>query len=360
MKTIKEHIIMKYLKHLFLLALLVSIGVACDDNPDEFPVNTDELLDSDNTGAFARVVDSEGSVWDLFAIQNGEEQQFTVTLEVDDAENGGQLESIEFTVGFADNEGQVIGDLAQGEVFRSFEASEFEVNSESGLPRITTTFTSSELISQLGIDSDDLGINAAFALRWTLNTTTGKSFNSENSGLNITGGAFFSSPFAQNITLSLEIPEDLFVGDYQFTQDAQATAGVIGGFGDGWLFGADATGIVTLELDPDNPLNGRTFTTEEEGYLDGFFGPRPGTIDPITFAFTIDPLTTANITTMTNNPEVSVTFSGTPILLGAPDDASLQGTWDSSDDGTFTLTIVDDVNAASGSSNPISFTFVKQ
>jgi len=357
MKTIKEHIIMKYLKHLFLLALLVSIGVACDDNPDEFPVDTDELLDSDNTGAFARVVETEGSVWDLFAIQNGEEQQFTVTLEVDDAENGGQLESMEFTVGFADNEGQNIGDLAQGEVFRSFEASEFEVNSESGLPRITTTFTSSELISQLGIDPDDLGINAAFALRWTLNTTTGKSFNSENTGLNITGGAFFSSPFAQNITLSLEIPDNLFVGDYAYTQDNQGTGAVIGGFGDGWLFGDDGVGVVTLSIDPDNPLNGRTFTPDG-GYLDAIGFDTP--ITPPRFAFTIDPISSSNITTLTNTLGTGVQCSS-GISIGAPEDTSLQGTWSASDDTQFTLTLVDDItNDCGGGSEALNFTFVKQ
>ncbi|MDX1636815.1 MAG: hypothetical protein R3281_02520, partial [Balneolaceae bacterium] len=274
---------MRYLKYTLSTALIFLVAVACEVNSDKFPTDLEEIHKPENTGGFARVVNAEGAVWNVLDLSSGE---YTVTLEIDDAQNGGQLESVEFYVGFFDNSAQNIGDIEANpsNVFRTLEAGDFSASEETGLPRATTSFTSSELANQLGIDLNNVGINATFALRWQLNMTNGKTFGPTNSGSNITGGAFYNSPFAQNINVSLEVPSDQFVGTYEMVQNAPVNGGAIGGFGDGWLFGDDDVATVEISVNPDNPLNGRVFDTDEGGYLDALgFGTE---IDPIEFALT--------------------------------------------------------------------------
>lgn len=338
---------MKYLKYTLCVTLLFMIGVACEVQSDEFPVDFEKMLEAENTGAFARVAEQEGATWNLFDIAN---QEYTLTLEVDDATNGGQLESISFSVGYRDNAAQNVRDLDQVDL-RSFQASDFSP-ADNNLPSITTSFTSQELMDALGLNENQLGINAAFTLRWELTTTTGKVFNSNNSGGNVTGGAFFRSPYAQNIGLSLEIPADQFVGTYNMTQDGQVAAGsgVIGAFGNGYMTG-QPTISVELSVDPDNELNGRVF--DANYFTAGNFLTFP-------MALTIDPITNSNFTTMSTSIGSGFTCGG-GISLGPVDDVSLQGSWDSADDSEFTLAIVDDITNDCGNGSPImNFTFTKQ
>lgn len=341
---------------MYAALLLLLVGVACEVNSDKFPVDFVKMTQSENTGAFARVVNAEGSVWNVLDIENAE---YTVTLEFDDATNGGQVENVEFYVGYFDNTAGAVSDIEAdaSSIFRTIESSDFTTNQESGLPRVTTTFTSTQLTDQLGIDPDDVGINASFALRWQINTSTGKTFGPDNSGLNITGGAFYNSPFAQNIAVSLEVPQDQFTGTYEMVQNAQYQGGNVGD-GDGWMFGDDATSTVEITVDPDNELNGRVFNTDEGGYLDGFgFGTD---IDPIKFALTRTPEGT-NYTTLTANSGTGLTCGNGGIFIGPPPETSQQGTWTDGDDQEFTLVIVDDVTAdCVPPSEPVTYTLTKQ
>jgi hypothetical protein len=132
-------------------------------------------------------------------------EEYSLTLEADDAENGGQLESVDFYVSSTDNDPENAGDAAEtGDPIRSFLASDFTSDDGTGLPRISTAFTSTELLNALGISGDDLGEGDTVNLRWVLNLTTGKSFSTDNTGLNVTGGAFYNSPFQRNIIIQDE------------------------------------------------------------------------------------------------------------------------------------------------------------
>ncbi|MDZ7690701.1 MAG: hypothetical protein U5K69_06130 [Balneolaceae bacterium] len=184
-------------------------------------------------------------------------------------------------------------------------------------------------------------------------------FGPDNSGLNITGGAFYNSPFAQNITMSLEVPQDQFVGTYQLEQDAATTSGTVG-LGDGYLFGPDATTTVELKIDPSNTLNGRVFKTDAGGYFDGGgFGTE---IDSIRVAFTQNPATGDYYTTVTNQAGTGLTCQNVSagIVLGAPAEVSLESNWDPNNDNQFGLTIAEDVLGDCAPSNPITFTLTKQ
>ncbi|MDZ7690702.1 MAG: hypothetical protein U5K69_06135 [Balneolaceae bacterium] len=155
-------------------ALLFLVGVACEVNSEKFPVDFEKMTEPENTGAFARVVQSQGGVWNVVELGS---QEYSVTLEFDDAQDGAQVETLSFYVGYSDNAAEAVGDIPadSGAVFRTFESSDFTTNEESGLPRVSTTFTSQELMDELGIDPSDVGINAAFTLRWQITTSTGKS-----------------------------------------------------------------------------------------------------------------------------------------------------------------------------------------
>ena len=349
---------MKYLKYTLYTALLAMVVIACEVNSSKFPVDTGALQEAENTGGFLRILNFEGGTFNIFDLEN---QEFTMTLEADDSQNGGQLESVEFFVGFQDNSAQNVGNIpVSSDPILTVQASEFTESQDSGLPVTTVSFTADTLLNNLGIERSQVGINSSILLRWTLNLDNGQSFNDQNTGGNIRGGAFYRSPFAQNIAQSIAIPEDAFVGTYTFEQNGLITGGAIGGFGgDGFLFGPDGTGTVEIIVDPDNTLNGREFTTDEGGYLDGIgFGTA---IDPIKFAFTINPVNQQNFTTVTNQAGTGLSCGGPPLALGAPGDVALEGTYDIADDSQFTLTITDNVLSACGVGPfPVSFTFTKQ
>ena len=358
--------IMKYFKYTLYIVLLAMVSIACEVDSSKFPVDTEELRNSENTGGFLRVIDTEtsGTTFDLLNLGT---QEFVLTLEADDSEQGDQLESVEFFVGFQDNSVQTAGgDIPRGEdpdptlsdPIRTVPASEFTVNEDSGLPRASISFSSQELLGALGLTESDVGVGSAIRVRWTLNLENGQSFNDENSGSNITGGAFYNSPFAENISQAVALPDGAFTGTYMFEQNAVATGGVIGGFGDGILFGSSLTGTVEVEEDPDNPLNGRVFDPDEGGYLDAIgFGLALG---PFRTAFTLDPATGTSFTTLVGTYGTGLACAS-GIILSAPELVSAEGSYDATDDSQFTLTIVDDfTNDCGFGAFPIEFTFTKQ
>src|SRR5699024_187363 len=190
-----------------------------------------------------------------------------------------------------------------------------------------------------------------FLLRWTLNLTNGLSFNAENSGQSIKGGAFYNSPFAVNIAVSLEVPSDKYVGTYTMTQ--VSTFGGSGVTGDKYLFGNKESGTVTIEIDPNNKLNGRVF----DAY--GAYGVGAGfstAIDPVHFVLTADPVTGKNYTSMSARSGTGLSCGNGGIYLGSPSDIALQGIWTPGDDSQFTLSIVEDVTGDCASS-PKAITF---
>lgn len=323
------------------------IGVACEDNPSKFPIDIDELQKPENTGGFLRVIDITGA-FDLLDIPN---QSFDLTIEADDAENGGQLESVDFYVAYSDNEAQTIGDIAEtADPILSVPASDFSINEESGLPRTSISINATTAMSALGLAEDDLGVNASFDFRWVLNLTNGKSFSAENTGLNVAGGAFFNSPFQRGVILGVQIPEDQFVGTYQVIQGAPTTSGPSAAFRGGWVFeGTTGDGITTVELsiDPNNTLNGRVFT---ENYLD--FGESDWSI-----TLTRDPFTGDNITVWNDGQPTGVSCAS-QILLGT---ASTPGEWTTGDDSQLTMTLIEDPTQDCGAGAPeVSFDLIKQ
>lgn len=106
---------------------------------------------------------------------------------------GALFASYDLVVRFVDRTG---GTSSKADVaLKSIPASAYAKDPTTGYPRATITITGKEMQDKLGLTDADLTATDRFEVRGTMKLTNGKSFNAANTGANITGGAFYSSPF---------------------------------------------------------------------------------------------------------------------------------------------------------------------
>lgn len=84
---------------------------------------------------------------------------------------------------------------------KTLQASEFTKDAKTGYPRLKMIITGKEAQDALSLTTADLVVGSRFEVRATMVLTTGQRFNAANTGANITGGAFYSSPFFYQINL---------------------------------------------------------------------------------------------------------------------------------------------------------------
>lgn len=119
-------------------------------------------------------------------------------LEAVTPDKGAKFASYELVVRFVATGNIVVKpDVA----LKTIPASSYAPDPASGYPRYTLTVTGQEIQSALALTAEDLGQGAWFEIRGTMVLTDGRRFNMTNTGANITGGAFFSSPFYYRINL---------------------------------------------------------------------------------------------------------------------------------------------------------------
>jgi hypothetical protein len=85
---------------------------------------------------------------------------------------------------------------------KSFPASAFAKDPTTGYPRATIAFTGKELQDILKLTDAEVAETDRFEIRGTMRLTNGKAFNANNTGVNITGGAFYSSPFFYRVNVA--------------------------------------------------------------------------------------------------------------------------------------------------------------
>ncbi|NND88335.1 MAG: hypothetical protein HKM28_03710 [Flavobacteriaceae bacterium] len=139
----------------------------------------------------------------------------SAVLEMQDAQGGDLLSSVEVFVSFTDGSPST-GDSSsapEGSVsLRTIDASEFS-DGPFGLPRYTLTVTADEMLAALNLVPENLFGGDVFGVDLALTLTDGRVFNSDNAGGVITAG-FFNSPFAYNTPVVCELPEGSFTGMY--------------------------------------------------------------------------------------------------------------------------------------------------
>lgn len=255
---------MRYFKYL-LLFVVIGVLSSCDlfDEPD-LPIPMDETLD--NTGAFLRVLTVESDGFDYLDLENSE---YSFTGEIDDIEDGDTVEDIEFFVSYDGVDGSAV----EEELVKTVNVDDMDRSEESGLYRKTFVITAEDAVEALGISFDDVMIGDDFGLRWKLNLHDGRSFTAGDGSGDVEGGGFYNSPFQSTADVFAKIPEDLFVGEYEFTQvegesifsdsdhpDSDAA-------GD-YLYNDSESFVAELEVNEDNPRDGRVFVAapyEEAG-----------------------------------------------------------------------------------------------
>ena len=104
-------------------------------------------------------------------------------------EKGGRFANYDLEIRF------VGASTTEYKAFRSIPASSYVKDATTGYPRHTLTITGAEALTAMALDTSKIVKGNKFEIRATMKLTDGKAFNALNTGVNITGGAFYSSPF---------------------------------------------------------------------------------------------------------------------------------------------------------------------
>ncbi len=310
------------------LPLIVVVGVlsSCDlfDEPD-MPIPMDETLE--NTGAFLRVLSVESDGFDYLDLDNSE---YAFTGEIDDIEDGETIDEIVFYVSY---EG-VDGSEAEEEQIKTVDVDDMSRSEESGLYRQTFVITAEDAADALGLSFDDIMIGDDFSLRWQLNLHDGRSFTAGDGSGDVEGGGFYNSPFQATADVFAEIPEDLFVGEYEFTQVEGES-----NFSDSdhpdsedagdYLYNDSESFVTELSVNEDNPRDGRVFEAAPYEEVGGGASPQP-----IRFMLANDEENNA----VTMDGDVGTGFScAVGVNFGPEDEQNSQ--FDLDDDDSFILVI---------------------
>ena len=84
---------------------------------------------------------------------------------------------------------------------KSIAASSFTKDPTSGYPRATIAITAAEALAATKLTASDISVGDSFEITGTMKLTNGKSYTNTNTGPNITGGAFYSSPFFYKVNV---------------------------------------------------------------------------------------------------------------------------------------------------------------
>ena len=209
------------MKNIFklLFALVFVVNFSCQDSSNVI----DEVLDYE-TGAVLRTVSLDNGVLNT----SDASSEFLVTVEYQDEQDGGLLESVDVWTYFRDISPEN-GTTPENRAYvYTVDASEFSTDTPHGLPRAQLSMQMGQALSATGLttDPDVMGPGDAFVVQFQVNLTDGRSYDYTSAAGIITGG-FFSSPFQYSalLTCSPE-PGDYYVQMYD-------------GYGDGW----QSTGI---------------------------------------------------------------------------------------------------------------------
>ncbi|MEO2051554.1 MAG: hypothetical protein ABGX00_07285 [Allomuricauda sp.] len=314
----------KHISILFTGAALLTIS--CEDS------NTvvDQVVDGTERGAILRtanLISNELPIGDSAA-------GFSVELEVQDEENGALVSSVEVYIGFRDNSDDVGPgtDVAES-LYDTVDASTFTTG-PFGLPRFSYAATLTEMLSFVGRTEADITGGDQFTVRFELVLTDGRRYSFADNTGTLTG-SFFRSPFLYTPTVICPIPATAFVGDYTLSVNTSPIGGV-----PVW---SETT--VTLSVGANSTQ--RVFSATYLGGLNIGNGPRE-------FAFD---LICGNI--FPTSAQASGLGCADTIFFGPQADGDAPGTYDITDDTTFTIAFSEDESNGCGGPVPGFATLTK-
>ena len=295
--------------------MVIIVFISCSNNRNDIEPNPA------SNGAFIRTLDFVNS--DI--ILGDSESAFGVNLEVEDGNNGRLLETIEVFVQYKNNNMGGSNTIFNEVLIKTLPKEEFSVGN-NGLPEILLNITYSELISATGIENTQCADQ--FLIRLRLNLSNGFSFSTESNNAPAIIGfdTDISSPFCYTINVVNPIPEDHFIGLYNYVSIINGPLGP--------TFGPPET----IELKRGNSVNDRYF----EGQ---YVAARFDETRKYRFIFTCNEVVfrknqISSFFTWCQEGELSggITFGGPPILLGPNE---MPGIAAVNDDSFFELSILE-------------------
>lgn len=177
---------MKYTKIFSLILALVVVGMACKtemvERIDEFNLEQ---------GGYMRIVTPYPVTSTTFKVskKNMAGTKAEMVNEAVTLQKGSLFSTYDLEIRF------VGATTTPYKAFRSIPASAYAADATTGYPRNTLTITGADALAAMALDTAGIKTGQKFEIKATMKLSNGKAFNTDNTGVNITGGAFYSSPF---------------------------------------------------------------------------------------------------------------------------------------------------------------------
>jgi len=172
----------------------------------------DQLFDTVERGAVLRTVAVTNPTFDFLDTS----KSWSVTLEIQDEQQGTLVSDIEVYATLVDD-----GVAGSESLVKTIPTSSFAPG-PFGLPRGDVSLTLQETIDALGISVGDYDSSDSFNIRLVAVLTDGREYTNDAAGT-VTGGSFFSSPFAYSAQFFCALADaSAFDGTYIVTNDAWA------------------------------------------------------------------------------------------------------------------------------------------
>lgn len=186
---------MKQIKIYISLLFLGLFGASCEtemiDRLDEFGLEQ---------GGYIRTVTPLTNVFSL-SKANMTGTKMEIVAEAVTPEFGALFSSYDLVVRFVDATPDNGNNSKPDAALRSIPASAFSKDPVTNYPRLTITITGKQAQDALALTDAQISSGDRFEVRGTMRLTNGRSFNANNTGANITGGAFYSSPFFYRLNI---------------------------------------------------------------------------------------------------------------------------------------------------------------
>lgn len=192
---------MKYLKILSLFSLIGLGAFGCKS-----PLANERLKELEfEQGGYMRIFSPFPVLAATFRVSkaNLAGTRLEVLHEAVTSGNGERFASYELVIRFVDSTPANGSNPVADRPLRTIAASTFTKNATTGYPQATMTITGQEALTASGLTADKISVGDRFEVRGTMVLTDGSRYSLTNTGANITGGAFYSSPFFYRINVAL-------------------------------------------------------------------------------------------------------------------------------------------------------------
>lgn len=108
---------------------------------------------------------------------------------------GANFDRYEMTIAFVDATPANGNNSKPAQAFRTLASNQFTPDGQTKYPRFTLSVTGKEMMDALGLTVDQITAGDRFEFSARMFLKDGRVFDRTNTGANITGGAFYNSPF---------------------------------------------------------------------------------------------------------------------------------------------------------------------